>query len=77
MKRSSLRGNRCNMKFNNRNVWIDPSSKIGEGVRIGDNSMICVKISRSEFESSHPALIDAKLIHEAQGGIDVRHNQTH
>ncbi len=28
------------MKFNNRNVWIDASAKIGEGVRIGDNTTI-------------------------------------
>lgn len=32
------------MKFNNRNVWIDPSSKIGEGVRIGDNSVIYANV---------------------------------
>ena len=32
------------MKFNNRNVWIDPSAKIGEGVRIGDNTVIYANV---------------------------------
>lgn len=33
------------MKFNNRNVWIDPSAKIGEGVCIGRNTGIYTKIN--------------------------------
>ena len=32
------------MKFNNRNVWIDPSAKMGTGVRIGDNSVIYANV---------------------------------
>lgn len=32
------------MKFNNRNVWIDPSAKIAEGVRIGDNTVIYANV---------------------------------
>lgn len=32
------------MKFNNRNVWVDSSAKIGEGVRIGDNTVIYANV---------------------------------
>jgi UDP-3-O-[3-hydroxymyristoyl] glucosamine N-acyltransferase len=28
------------MKFNNRNIYISPSAKIGENVRIGDGTAI-------------------------------------